>query len=71
MLCRRGLHLGKRANLRHCDLIVCQAMSALGDERAFLAATAQKLDTSLEERERLLVEVAEAKAKVDNPYFTV
>lgn len=39
-------------------------MSALGDERAFLADTAQKLDTSLEERERLLGEVAESKVKV-------
>lgn len=39
-------------------------MVALGEERAFLADTTLKLDTSLEERERLLVEVAEAKEKV-------
>lgn len=41
-----------------------QAMAALGEERAFLADTTQKLDTSLEERKRLLAEVAEAKEKV-------
>lgn len=41
-----------------------QAMVALGEERAFLADTTQKLDTSLEERDRLLDEVAEAKIKV-------
>ncbi|CAM9851016.1 unnamed protein product [Scytosiphon promiscuus] len=40
-----------------------QAMSALGDERAFLADTTQKLDTSLQERERLLEDVAESKVK--------
>lgn len=39
-------------------------MVALGEERAFLADTTQKLDTSLEERDRLLDEVAEAKMKV-------
>lgn len=39
-------------------------MAALGEERAFLADTTQKLDTSLEERGRLLAEVAEAKEKV-------
>ena len=41
-----------------------QAMAALGQERAFLADTTQKLDTSLVERERLLAEVSEAKEKV-------
>lgn len=39
-------------------------MAALGQERAFLADTTQKLDATLEERERLLAEVAEAKEKV-------
>lgn len=45
-------------------LVVPQAMAALGEERAFLVDTTQRLDTSLEERERLLAEVAEAKVKV-------
>lgn len=44
--------------------VAWQAMAALGEERAFLTDTTQKLDTSLEERERLLAEVAEAKEKV-------
>lgn len=39
-------------------------MAALDEEKAFLADTTQKLDISLEERERLAAEVAEAKAKV-------
>ncbi len=39
-------------------------MASLDEERAFLADTTNKLDTSLEERERLAAEVAEAKAKV-------
>ena len=47
-----------------CVYINMQAMAALGEERAFLADTTQKLDTSLEERERLLAEVADAKEKV-------
>lgn len=39
-------------------------MVALGEERAFLVDTTQKLDKSLEEREHLLAKVAEAKLKV-------
>lgn len=45
-------------------------MAALGEERAFLVDTTQRLDTSLEERERLLAEVAEAKVKVPRMYTT-
>ena len=39
-------------------------MQVLGEEREFLAATTQNLNTSMEEREKLLLEVAEGKAKV-------
>ncbi|CAN0445203.1 unnamed protein product, partial [Ectocarpus sp. 12 AP-2014] len=47
----------------HLEQELQKAMVALGEERAFLADTTQKLDTSLEERDRLLDEVAEAKEK--------
>lgn len=40
-------------------------MLELGEEREFLAETTRKLDTSLEERERLMTEVAIAKYKVN------
>lgn len=45
-------------------------MQALGEERECVVETTQKLDTSLKEREQLLVEVAEAKAKVQQYYHT-
>ncbi|CAM9121890.1 unnamed protein product, partial [Ectocarpus sp. 4 AP-2014] len=47
----------------HLEQELQKAMVALDEERAFLADTTQKLDTSLEERDRLLDEVAEAKSK--------
>lgn len=39
-------------------------MQVLGEEREFLAKTTDQLDAYMKERERLLLEVAEAKAKV-------
>lgn len=39
-------------------------MQALGEEREFVVETTQKLNMTLKEREHLLLEIVEAKAKV-------
>lgn len=45
-------------------------MDTLGEEREFLAEATRNLDTSLKERESLLLQVAEAKSKVMGCYST-
>lgn len=47
-----------------CRLVVRQAMLALGEERSALSQTTQKLDTSLREKEVLLIQIEEAKTNV-------